>query len=58
MNIMNMEYLKALFKQCNNNNLLFEGLKKNQMMWKCYFYAKCPLYYIIMQHLLGSLKIK
>jgi len=23
-----MEYPKALLEQCNNNNLLFEGLKK------------------------------
>jgi hypothetical protein len=30
MNIMNMEYPKALLKQCNNKYLLFEGLKVNK----------------------------
>lgn len=29
MNLLNMEYPKTLLKQCNNNNLLFEGLKKS-----------------------------
>ncbi len=44
MNLMNMEYPKTLLKQCNNNNLLFEGLKKSNdvkmlFLWEMFQYA-------------------